>query len=396
MFPTQSLYGTFLLFSAVGFAQTANTVFGAGYSLPIPISAAPGQILNLFVQGVGANLTQKVAATTLPLPTVLAGISVQLAQTFAPQSVPAPLLAVRPVSTCINGPVQSGGTCARYTAVTVQIPYELVPNCQAGLQLCPSAAPGPPNAAQLIVSEDGTPGGAIDLNPIADHVHVGNLCDIDISSSPSCAAAPLITHTDGSLISAANPAKPGEEVVMYALGLGATKPVVPTGQATPSPAPVAQTVGEVWPDFHPNEGPSKGVPLMFSVCTTTVICPFTPMFAGLTPGSVGLYQVNFVIPSAPQPTFACGNGISSNLTLTIVGATSFDGAGICVATPPSGVATTSSTAAPPASTSSGLTIPLGSFVPNTIGFPIGANLGGLGQQLPSASVGVPGPSSAKP
>ena len=131
MFPTRLLsFASLLAFSSAGFAQSANTVFGAGYSFPAPVNAAPGQILNLFVQGIGANLTQKVGATSLPLPAVLAGISVQLRQ--GPQSTAVPLFAVRPISTCLTGAVVSGSTCGQYTAVTVQIPYELVPNCQWG------------------------------------------------------------------------------------------------------------------------------------------------------------------------------------------------------------------------------------------------------------------------
>src|ERR1035438_9988682 len=72
--------------------QTSNTVSGATYTLPSAIDAAPGQILNLMVQGVGASLTGRVAAPALPLPDVLAGISVKLVQARAPQSVAVPLL----------------------------------------------------------------------------------------------------------------------------------------------------------------------------------------------------------------------------------------------------------------------------------------------------------------
>lgn len=373
-----------VLFSMAAFGQTGNTVLGAAYSFPAPINAAPGQILNLLVQGVGATLTQPVAATNLPLPAVLAGISVQVKQAFTPQSITVPLIAVRPVSTCLNGTP----ACGHYVVLTVEMPFELVPNLPCG----PCDPPPVPNA-QLVVSENGLAGGAIDVSPVADQVHVADLCDIDTGAPPACGSTPLITHADGSLISVSSPARPGEEVVIYALGLGATKPTVPTGQATPSPAPVAQTVGEVWVDFQANAGPSKGVPLMFTVCYTSIICPFTPVFAGLTPGSVGLYQVNFIIPSAPLPTFACGNGINSNLTLTIVGTTSFDGAGICVATSTSGTAgAASSSVAVQATASADAKLPFGPFLPNTMWFPIG--LAGLGPPLPAISGGVPGASAA--
>jgi hypothetical protein len=228
------------------------------------------------------------------------------------------------------------------------------------------------------------------LNPLADQVHVANLCDIDVAAPAGCIATPLITHADGTLISASSPAKPGEAVVIYALGLGATQPAAPTGEATPSPAPVAQTISEVNPDFQPNAGPSKGTPLFLTACSTTPICPLTPAFAGLTPGSVGLYQVNFVIPSSPQTVIACGPGITSNLTLTIVGATSFDGAGICVGTSTEGtgmaLAIPSAQPAP-----SGSLIQNGSMVPATIWFSTGADLTGLAQPVPPGSYGLPGP-----
>lgn len=387
------LFGCLLLFSSLGFGQTGNAVFGAGYSLPTPITAAPGQIMNLFVQGIGASLTQRVNATTLPLPTTLADISVRLTQSIAPQSISVPILAVSPASTCLNGSLTSAAACGHYSVITVQIPFELGPNCQAIVQVCPSATPFS-NFAQLVISENGVPGAVVDVNPIADQVHVANLCDVDVSTSlgaiapgveARCAPTPLIAHADGTLVSASSPAKAGEEIVIYALGLGATKPAVPTGQATPSPAPLAQNVSEVNFDFQANAGPSRGVPLIFTTCNTSIICPFTPAFAGLTPGSVSLYQVNFVIPSAPQPMFACGPGIASNLTLTIVGSTSFDGAGICVTTSASSMAASASAALVPAPNP---TIPFGSFAPNTIWFPTGADLTSLGQPLPPGSFGL--------
>src|SRR5215467_307372 len=61
------------------FAQT-NTIVGAGYSAPVPLTVAPGQLVTLFVEGIGASLTQPVRASSVALPTALAGISVTLKQ----------------------------------------------------------------------------------------------------------------------------------------------------------------------------------------------------------------------------------------------------------------------------------------------------------------------------
>ena len=66
------------------------------------------------------------------------------------------------------------------------------------------------------------------------------------------------------------------------------------------------------------------------------------IYAGLAPGYVGLYQVNFTVPLGPQNgiahcalpgSFAPGSNVpQSNLTVSIGGQFSFDGAGICVDT----------------------------------------------------------------
>ena len=48
----------------------------------------------------------------------------------------------------------------------------------------------------------------------------------------------MVTHSDGTNVSAANPALAGETVVVYAVGLGPTKPVVSSGDPTPSTAPI--------------------------------------------------------------------------------------------------------------------------------------------------------------
>jgi len=306
------------------FAQTANTVFGSTYSLPAGLDAAPGQILNLLVAGIAANLTARVAATSLPLPNMLAGISVQMTQSFSPQSVPAPILAVRPVSTCLGVPLGSV-PCGHYAVVTVQIPYEVVPTCP----FCEAAVS---NVAHLVVSENGVPGGMVTLTPDFDQVHVANACDLDTAATFPCGSKPMVTHPDGSLVTAQSPAHVGEEIVIYALGLGRTTPMAQTGQASPSPAAVTQNIRGLIYNYGINLPPTQGVPAPFATCAIGTGCPEPPAFSGLAPGAVGLYQVNFVIPPGSN-IFPCGAGVVSNLTLSIVGSSSYDGAGICVEPP---------------------------------------------------------------
>jgi uncharacterized protein (TIGR03437 family) len=76
------------------------------------------------------------------------------------------------------------------------------------------------------------------------------------------------------------PAGAGDYLVLYALGLGAVTPSLSIGNGTPSSpyeyavAPVTVTIGGV---------------------------PATVLFAGLTPGYVGLYQVNVMMPTGVAP-----------------------------------------------------------------------------------------------
>ena len=104
-------------------------------------------------------------------------------------------------------------------------------------------------------------------------------------------------NSDFSLVTAANPAKPGEVIIMYLAGLGATNPPVASGMPAPSnpPAsvtlPVALTVDNQNPKIY---------------------------FAGLTPGAAGLYQIDFAVPANVSTgnvnVVVMQNGLTSNTT----------------------------------------------------------------------------------
>jgi uncharacterized protein (TIGR03437 family) len=90
-----------------------------------------------------------------------------------------------------------------------------------------------------------------------------------------------ITHADGSLVSNASPATVNETVVVYATGLGPVSGAMVTGKPASStslqpttPQPATATLGGV---------------------------PATVSFSGLTPGFIGLYQVNVQVPADVPP-----------------------------------------------------------------------------------------------
>jgi len=159
---------------------------------------------------------------------------------------------------------------------------------------------------------------------------------------------PVVTHADGSLVTASRPAKAGETLVLYAVGLGPTVPMIKSGEAAPIPAPSSYVALRF--DFSPDTGPSFArliEPLLASTAASGGASPnlqvgeMTPAF--LTPGYVGLYQVNFVVPEPPAGyQNGCFQGaLRSNLTVSIGVLYSYDGAGICVELPVGASATSS-------------------------------------------------------
>ena len=97
------------------------------------------------------------------------------------------------------------------------------------------------------------------------------------------------------LITASNPAQAGDIVTMYANGLGAVNPPVPSGTPAPLEGPLSQTV--------------------FTLTVTIGGKNAAVQFAGLAPGYPDLYQVNATVP----PGVPAG---SAAVVLTIAGQSS--------------------------------------------------------------------------
>jgi len=311
--------------SVLGQTSGPGSIVGAGYSIPTPINVAPGQVITIFAAGVGGTLTQPVYAGSGTLPTSLAGISVTIQQG---EDIPAPILEVSPVTTCQG--------CGAITAITIQVAYGLLTACSPSLGVCSNIVV----LTELFVTENGVAGTPSALNVLSDQVHILTICDTvlpgafgyDPTGGLPC--QPEVTHANGTLVSSASPATEGEELVAYAVGLGATNPAVSTGQPAAKPVPTVETF-QLDFNFHPDALASKPFP---SNVVPANYKPPVPLFAGVTPGYPGLYQINFVVPGIPAglPPCVTGQGlglVATNLTVSVGGASSFDGAAICVSLP---------------------------------------------------------------
>lgn len=93
------------------------------------------------------------------------------------------------------------------------------------------------------------------------------------------ANAVIATHPDGSLITASAPARPGDILVLYAAGLGATSPAL-TGLTVPAAAASISARDQFAVLLNGKPIPDADI-----------------LYAGVTPGFAGLYQINCRLPA---------------------------------------------------------------------------------------------------
>lgn len=103
----------------------------------------------------------------------------------------------------------------------------------------------------------------------------------------------VATHGNGPVVTADSPAAPGEIVVFYATGLGLTAPPAINGFLPETAAPLADLI-----DF---EVLINGVPVNSQ----------SILYAGVTPGFAGLFQVNLQLPANCPPNPEIRIGFSS-------------------------------------------------------------------------------------
>jgi uncharacterized protein (TIGR03437 family) len=163
--------------------------------------------------------------------------------------------------------------------LAIQIPYEMEGQSTATLRVTVAGQTGAPSTVRL----DSVVPGVFTLNQ-------------------SGGGAAAVLHQDGvTVVTSQNPARPGEIVVLYATGLGAVTPPLATGAPSEGNRTVAATTVSVGGVASPQID-----------------------YSGVSPGYVGLYQVNFRIPpNAPtgstQPLVLNVGGKNANPVTIAVG-----------------------------------------------------------------------------
>jgi uncharacterized protein (TIGR03437 family) len=292
---------------------TASGVTAQGTApLPLPTGANPNWLSAQLATN-GSSVTVTADPTTLP-PGVYSG-TVTIASNAANSSVVVPVQFTvesegAPVvfagAAVNNGTFQQGEALAQGDIAAV-----FGDQFTEGALAYPSGGPPLPttiNGTQVFVNNTAAPlffisGGQIDfevpfeVSPGPATIHIvrngqtGNMIYVDIvASEPRFLLynggpyAVLNTSDTPPLVTGipTHPAKAGDIVIVYAIGMGQTTPAIQTGAGAPS-----NPLDNV-PDVKVCFGGST--PFAKADC-------FTPSFAGLSPTFVGLYQINVVIPA---------------------------------------------------------------------------------------------------
>ncbi len=199
-------------------------------------SLAPGKLVAI----AGGGLTDLSFNADSPLPESLHGISVTI------QGMKARILSVTP------------------DAIMTVVPPDVTPSTDASLTSPVEITLASPSPSPF----DDTQRFALNIAPFAPEFVTG--------AGNQLVAA----HQDWSgLVTSDNPARPGEAIHAYGLGLGPTSPAVPYGSASPAEEPFARLATP----FGCNAGNAPSIPVEV-------------FFQGLAPSLVAVYQFDFRVP----------------------------------------------------------------------------------------------------
>jgi uncharacterized protein (TIGR03437 family) len=222
------------------FLGQSATVNAASFSTGV----APGSIATIFGAGLTRGVNGVVQAPSGPLPYSLRGTSVLV------NGIPAPIFGIANV----NGQEQ----------INFQVPWEVQGTPIPRVPISPIIITTQP-AVSIVVINNGS------VSPSLRALFL----DVQPAIITSDGTHAVAVHADYSLVTSQNPARPGDVITLYGIGFGPVTPAPATG------APAGASPPSV---INPN--PTVSI----NARNATVL------FAGLSPGSVGLYQFNIVVP----------------------------------------------------------------------------------------------------
>jgi uncharacterized protein (TIGR03437 family) len=292
-------------------AQSLPPVSDVDYGPIFPrIRVAPGQVTPLRISGVrlleGDGYRSLLAPPGSPLPKALGGASVMVSRGYFGEAVPqrlfeaAPLFSIEQWSTlCEARPYPD--SCLR-SIITVQMPFDLPPEPSPTFPLAPQ-----PSLLKVKTGLNET--AALRLTVDARRPHIAKSCDKPGGRRDVCDSQ-LVTSRDGRLLrtrtnlSSGIDLSPGDVAVVYAYGLGRTDPDVTAGFEVTGIVPVRGSLPVRLEWLASNGGVVESREV-------------DPLYAGLTPGTVGLYQINVMIPEIPQGVEQCSSVLRANLRISI-------------------------------------------------------------------------------
>jgi uncharacterized protein (TIGR03437 family) len=273
------------VFNATGLGSTFQD------SVTLPVTGTYTDTTASFQYAVGANGTIRVGAGIWPA----LGITMAMkAPTFTPTSSvyinPTGIVNAASFAPFTAG-VSNGEFLAIYgtnlapsTMVASSVPY---PTTLNGVQVLINGAPAPiyyVTSGQLAVIVPGANPYILANIQVINNGTLSNTVTVPVNkTTPGVYTIPsgglgsaAAVHTNGQIVTASNPAAPGESIELFATGLGSAYPTVADGAAPPI-SPLSYTTNTITADIG---GTSASV-----------------LFAGLAPTLAGLYQINLTVPT---------------------------------------------------------------------------------------------------
>jgi uncharacterized protein (TIGR03437 family) len=299
-----------------GYRVTANTASGPGVIQNLPalrgVSVRPVRVSEAPVLSSTAN---PFVRTVAPLGSSIVVLTTSGVTVLAPNydaAVAPPQISAVVNSADGTSPVAPGGLISIYgssmaatnvATSTVPLPTAMGQSCivingmltplifvsstQINAQL-------PARAGSSAVLTIHTPGGISDNFNFSVNTTAPSVFQTG-AAGPQTGLATIVRADDGQLITPTNPVHSGDTIIIYLTGMGATSPAVDDGM----PAPF--------------------LPLASALVPPTVTlgdAPLSVYWAGLVPGTVGLYQINATVPLHPTEGLAIPLTISQGVSST--------------------------------------------------------------------------------